>query len=91
MRIALPSPGLNLACDPRIADSHEVFGFELESPSELKEVTWFVDGRPVAHYTGDSRRHLWPLEPGCHTVRARALRIGANILDETDDVEFFVR
>jgi penicillin-binding protein 1C len=91
VQIVLPSPGLNLARDPRIPDSHEFFGFELESTAQIYEVTWLVNGKPVATYRGDVRRHLWQLEHGRHTVRARVRRIGSQAEIETDEVEFFVR
>jgi penicillin-binding protein 1C len=90
-RIALPSHGLHLALDPRIPDSHEMFGFELESPQPITGITWIVDGESVATYRGDIRRHLWQLKRGRHTVRAR---VSANVGQpeiETDGVEFFVR
>jgi penicillin-binding protein 1C len=91
VRIVAPSPGLNLARDPRIPDEHEAFAFELDSSAPLKHVRWLVDGNRIGDYQGDVRRHLWQLTQGRHVVHAEAVPAHTETVITTLPVEFFVR
>lgn len=85
-----PTPGLQLAMDPRIPDRLEAFAFELAGGPSPQRVEWLVDGR-VAGSTGPGeRRWLWPLQRGSHTTQARVTTIGGATLT-TAVVDFVVK
>lgn len=66
-----PTPGLQLAMDPRIPDRFEFFAFELAEGMRPQRVEWLVDGRVAAVTGPGQRRWLWPLQRGSHTAQAR--------------------
>lgn len=90
LKIILPTPGLNIARDPRIPDSSEAFPLDVESTVALREVRWLVDGIEVARLSGAAPRHLWALVPGHHLVRAIATTEGGEVL-ESAGVGFWVK
>lgn len=69
--ITLPTPGLQMAMDPRIPDSLEYFPFEIERDFPLRKVEWLVDGKVAGTSSKEKGRYLWHLERGRHTVQAR--------------------
>jgi penicillin-binding protein 1C len=91
VRIVMPTPGLNLANDPRIPDDLEAFPFEITAPSEITSIQWLVDDQEIGSSSGSSRRFLWPLVTGHHTVRARVTRGDSSLPLETAAVGFWVR
>lgn len=91
-RILQPTPGLQLARDPRIPDELEAFRMSIASVPDLREVEWHIDGIPISRTrTGDL---TWRLVPGVHEVFAR-IRVGDSDSDEpphvTEMVRFHVR
>jgi penicillin-binding protein 1C len=53
-RIIEPTPGLQLARDPRIPDELEAFKMSIAPVPDLHEVEWYVDGMPASRTrTGD--------------------------------------
>jgi penicillin-binding protein 1C len=88
-RIVEPTPGLQLARDPRIPDDLEAFRMSIAPVPNLLEVEWHIDGKlaartPIGELT-------WLLVPGRHEVFA-LIRAGAS--DEqhsTQTVRFHVR
>ena len=91
VRIIMPTPGLNLARDPRIPDHLEALPFELAAPAAISEIRWFVDDREVGVSRSASAKYLWPLEAGHHTVRATVLEKNRSTLRETETITFWVR
>lgn len=92
-RIAMPTPGLQIAMDPRIPDDREAIRFQLAGVQNMQPVEWIVDGQRVG--AGDSRsgaenQPLWQLRPGVHEVRAR-LEIGDGTTVDSEPVRFYVR
>jgi penicillin-binding protein 1C len=89
--ITLPTPGLQMALDPRIPDSLEYFPFELNSELPLRKAEWLVDGEVVGTSSREGGRFLWRLDRGRHSVKARVWLAGE--LDErrTQVVGFRVR
>lgn len=65
-----PTPGLQLALDPRIPDDREAFPLLL--PKQLRPVKtlWLIDGRPVGETAAGTRKFLWPVARGAHTAQA---------------------
>ncbi|MDX1502340.1 MAG: transglycosylase domain-containing protein [Thermoanaerobaculia bacterium] len=91
VRLLQPTPGLDLAMDPRIPDELEAFPFEIETPSPPAGVHWLVDGEVVAR-TGDGvTTWLWELAPGEHRVRARVWMAGRDAPVETAEIAYRVR
>jgi penicillin-binding protein 1C len=91
IRIAQPSPGLNLALDPRIPDELERFSLEVEGLPSASRVEWWVDEELFAESTADRGRSLWPLTRGRHVARARVWVAAGGDPKWTDPVGFRVR
>lgn len=89
--ITFPTPGLQMALDPRIPDSLEYFPFELNSDISLKRAEWLVDGLVAGTSSMASGRFLWPLNRGRHTVQARVWLADARGERSTPVVGFRVR
>lgn len=70
-RLEQPTPGLDLALDPRIPDEMEAFPFEVSGAGVFRRIEWLVDGVRVAETGPDERRYLWPLARGRHEAQAR--------------------
>ena len=84
-----PTPGLQMAMDPRIPDTHEAFPFQISNLPAQASVDWVVDGKPAA--TTTTSRYLWPLTRGRHQVMARVWLAGAESPQETSPVNFLVK
>jgi penicillin-binding protein 1C len=91
IRLTRPTPGLQLALDPRIPDELEVFPFMLPEMLRPIRTEWLVDGR-VAGLTGKGeQRFIWPLSRGEHTALARVWLPGSREAVETRPVAFRVK
>ena len=84
-----PSPGLEMAMDPRIPDTHEAFPFQVSNLPAPAFVDWVVDGKLAA--TTTTSHYLWPLSRGRHQVKARVWMAGAETPQETGAVNFVVK
>jgi penicillin-binding protein 1C len=89
LRLLRPTPGLQLAIDPRIPDALEAFPFALPENVPAVRVDWLVDG----HLVGSTARStfLWPLVRGSHTVQARVWQAEHIEPVDTPVVEFVVK
>jgi penicillin-binding protein 1C len=89
LRLLRPTPGLQLAMDPRIPDALEAFPFALPENVPAVRVDWLVDG----HLVGSTARStfLWPLVRGSHTVQARVWQADHVEPVDTPVVEFVVK
>ena len=86
-----PTPGLDLALDPRIPDALEAFPLQIESDREPRETVWMVDGKRVGVTGAGERRFVWPLAPGEHVAQALVWGQGSDGPVETAQVAFRVR
>jgi penicillin-binding protein 1C len=84
-----PTPGLQLAMDPRIPDDHEAFSLELENIPPGATVHWYVDGEWIA--TTSTPRYIWPMQRGEHEVQALVLRAYQNQPVRTPWIRFVVK
>jgi penicillin-binding protein 1C len=76
IRLRRPTPGLQLAYDPRLPAEAQAFDFEFAGVGAEDRVVWTVDGR--AHErTGATYR--WRVTRGQHRVAAQVLRGGATV------------
>ncbi|MCP4203403.1 MAG: penicillin-binding protein 1C [bacterium] len=89
--LAQPSPGLNLAQDPRIPDDMEAFPFEISGKARITRIEWLVDGIAAGKTGPDERRFLWPLAAGRHEAQARVWTGAAADPVVTAPVAFYVR
>jgi penicillin-binding protein 1C len=85
-----PTPGLQLARDPRIPVELQAFTMSVAPVPALTDVTWYVDGTPVR--TTSTGKYHWPLVRGTHEMYA-IIRGGRGSADahSTELVRFYVR
>lgn len=91
LRLVRPTPGLQLAMDPRIPDAFEVFPLALPKNVPATWVAWLVDGQVVGSTARHTRQFLWPLVRGTHTAQARVWQEGQAEPVTTPAVEFVVK
>ena len=84
-----PTPGLQLAMDPRIDDDREAFVFRLANLNFKTRVDWYIDEKLAATTSGGE--YLWTLQRGAHSVRAHIARDGIGQYQETSAVRFMVK
>jgi penicillin-binding protein 1C len=84
-----PTPGLQLAMDPRIPDEMEAFAFILSENTGARKVEWVVDGEVVA--STEQNEFLWPLSGGAHTAMAKVWLSDESGPVETEAVRFYVK
>jgi penicillin-binding protein 1C len=89
-RVIEPTPGLQLARDPRIPVELQAFTMSVAPVSALTDVTWYVDGMPVG--TTSTGKYHWSLVRGTHEMYA-IIRGGRGSADahSTEPVRFYVR
>ena len=75
VRLLLPTPGLQVAHDPRIPQQFEALPMEVSRVPDLSAVDWFIDGQLASTTAGP--RYDWPLAKGTHEVYTR-VHVGAN-------------
>jgi penicillin-binding protein 1C len=86
-----PTPGLQLAMDPRIPDSLEKFPIEVAHDLPARRVVWFVDGRARASTGTGAHEYLWPLSRGTHVAHARIWLANGKTPVDTPGVRFYVK
>ncbi len=89
IQLLLPTPGLQVALDPRIPDEFEALPMEVSRAAGLSAVDWYIDGQLATTTTGP--RYDWPLAKGTHEVYSR-VHLGADAEPRaTETVRFYVR
>jgi penicillin-binding protein 1C len=88
-RIIEPTPGLQLARDPRIPDELEAFTMSVSPVPGLREVEWHIDGVSVSRTS--TRELTWHLVPGRHEVFALIRASDSDAAHTTEKVRFQVR
>ncbi len=90
LRLKQPTPGLQLAMDPRIPDEYEAFMLKLSEISlPVESVEWLVDGEVIG--TTSVHQYSWPLSPGTHIAQARIWITDADQPLATPLVRFYVK
>ena len=87
--LSMPTPGLQMALDPRIPDQLEAFPMQVVAAQTIQKIDWQVDGKLVATTGPEERRYLWPLVKGAHTVRAKIWSDGRS--QQTQNIGFSVK
>lgn len=91
LQLLQPTPGLQLAMDPRLPDDREAFPFLLPKRLQPVQTHWIVDGQQVEATAADARQFLWPLSRGEHTVQAHVWLQGSTQPIKTLVVSFVVK
>ncbi len=68
--ITRPSPGASYLLDPLIPDDQELIVFEAMAQTDIKTLTWFVDGVRVGEGIAPDYRFKWRPSKGLFTVEA---------------------
>jgi penicillin-binding protein 1C len=76
IRLRQPTPGLQLAYDPRLPADAQVFEFALQGVDAADRVRWTVDGREIEK-TGATYR--WSVTRGDHRVAAAVWQHGKRV------------
>ena len=87
IRLRQPTPGLQLAYDPRLPASAQVFEFALQGVDAAARVLWTVDGREIDK-TGATYR--WNVMRGDHRVAATVWQ-GSELVASLDETVFHVK
>jgi penicillin-binding protein 1C len=82
--IMFPTPGLQIAMDPRVPDENEAIKFKLKEQSKRQKVAWMLDGE-------EYNKNLWLLEKGSHNVFARVFDEKSRSVYTTEAVNFYVK
>jgi len=92
-RIALvqPTPGLQLALDPRIPRDLEAFPLELPKGLKTRKIEWLIDGNVIGTTENGVNRLLWRLSRGSHVAAARVWMEEPAGPVETGQVRFMVK
>jgi penicillin-binding protein 1C len=89
VHLLLPTPGLQVAHDPRIPKEFEALTMEVSRVADLRTVEWYVDGQLATTTSGP--RYDWPLAKGTHEVYSRVFA-GPDVEPRaTESVRFYVR
>jgi penicillin-binding protein 1C len=91
IQIIQPTPGLQIAVDPRIPAELQAFAFKISKKIKPARVEWVLNGKPVGETGEDEHRFLWPLSRGEYTLLARVWRGAPNDPVETPKVAFVVK
>ncbi len=86
-----PSPGLQIAVDPRIPAELQAFAFRISERIEPVKIEWVLNGKPVGETGKNERCFLWPLSRGEYTLQARVWQQGQDGPLETPQVAFAVK
>jgi len=89
MRLLLPTPGLQVAHDPRIPAELEALPMQIAAVPDLAAVDWYVDGQLASHTLAS--KFSWPLARGTHEVYSRIWLAHRTEPVSTETVRFYVR
>ncbi len=88
-RIVEPTPGLQIARDPRIPDELQAFTMSIAAVPRLREVAWHIDGVLVSRTR--INKFTWSLIHGRHEVYAEVWSEDSDEARSTETVRFYVR
>jgi penicillin-binding protein 1C len=87
IRFSRPTPGLQLAFDPRLPAEAQRFDFALQGVAPTDVVVWQIDGDSTG---ASAPTYRWPVTKGEHRVAATVWR-GEALLAELREVAFVVK
>jgi penicillin-binding protein 1C len=89
-----PTPGLQLAMDPRIPDEYEAFALKLsatELEAEIDSIEWLIDGKVIGKTPAEEREFFWPVKRGTHIAQARIWTLKGDKPLQTEKIRFDVK
>ena len=89
VRLSLPTPGLQVAHDPRIPPELEALPMKVDAAPAPTAVEWYIDGQLAARTTEPT--YPWPLVRGAHEVYSRVWIAQRADPLTTEPVRFYVR
>jgi penicillin-binding protein 1C len=87
IRMRRPTPGLQLAYDPRLPAEAQVFELAIDGVAAEDRVAWTIDGGTPS---ASSATYRWPVTRGNHRVAARVFRRD-ELIASLDAIEFTVK
>jgi len=90
VKLLQPTPGLEIALDPRIPLAQQAFAFKLDTYAEPQKTEWLLNGKRIAIGKTGEREYLWPLARGTYLVQARVWLPGRKAV-ATEAVRFVVK
>ena len=90
VRMLQPTPGLQIAVDPRIPMDLQAFAFKISHGSGASKVEWMLNGEVIGRTGKDEYQFLWPITRGSYLARARIWRDQEGEPMETPEVAFVV-
>ena len=91
IQLLQPTPGLQIAMDPRIPAELQAFAFRISQTIKPERVQWVLNGKPAGETGKDEHQFLWPLSRGEYILWARVWRGGQSEPAETPRVAFIVK
>jgi penicillin-binding protein 1C len=91
IQLLQPTPGLQIAMDPRIPAELQAFAFRISKNIQPARVQWVLNGKLAGETGKDEHQFLWPLSRGEYIVQARVWRGGQTEPVETSQVAFMVK
>lgn len=91
LKMLQPTPGLQLAVDPRIPAELQAFALKIPEHIKTARTSWILDGEVIGQ-TGEGRyEFLWGLSRGAHVVRAKIWSEKEGEPVQTPEVVFTVK
>lgn len=87
IRLRMPTPGLQLAYDPRLPESSQALEFHIQGLNQKDRVRWNINGREISLSGG---KYLWPIKRGAHRLSAIVWRNDQQFA-EIDQISFSVK
>jgi len=91
IQLLQPSPGLQIALDPRIPAELQAFAFRISKKIKPARIEWVLNGKAIGESGKNERQFLWPLSRGDYTLQARVWQSGQSDPVETPMVAFAVK
>jgi penicillin-binding protein 1C len=91
VRLLQPTPGLQIAVDPRIPMDLQAFAFKISRGSDTSKVEWMLNGEIIGRTGKNEYQFLWPITRGSYLAKARIWREQEGEPVETPQVAFVVK
>lgn len=91
IRLLEPSPGLQIAVDPRVPLRLQAFSFKIPQGIETARVEWVLNGQAAGQTGKNLHEFLWPIRRGQFTLLARVWPAGGGTPVQTPEVTFQVK
>ena len=87
IKLTRPTPGLQIAIDPRLPEQAQAFEFHIQGISDNEIVRWKIDNSEIVM---SGNKYYWPLQKGNHDVQATVWS-GEQLIAEIEKTPFMVK